>query len=85
MTTQSNTQLPEYEYVPIGEYTLVRINTFLRTETFVDEETKSESILYVYEVLGVNPEITKSSLFSPALLMVIPVTQVLEPSGLYSI
>ena len=23
MTTQSNTQLPEYEYVPIGEYTLV--------------------------------------------------------------
>jgi hypothetical protein len=50
MTTQSNTQLPEYEYVPIGEYTLVRINTFLRTETFVDEETKSESIMYVYEV-----------------------------------
>ena len=50
MTTQSNTQLPEYEYVPIGEYTLVRINTFLRTETFVDEETKSESIIYVYEV-----------------------------------
>ena len=50
MTTQSNTQLPVYEYVPIGEYTLVRINTFLRTETFVDEETKSESIMYVYEV-----------------------------------
>ena len=65
MITHSNVELPEYEYTNTGILAYVRINTFIKTETIVDDDTKESYKDYIYDTnsFTVNPaEITEDDI-----------------------
>ena len=48
ITTYSTHELPVYEYIPISNEVLIRINQFDHEETYTDEGTKEKFTQLVY-------------------------------------